>query len=67
MVYMANYIFSESILIYIQHYDNKWCNKDLYGADHTMCKYDEDKPGPNCGHVVHRGVDDVRIYLQPDI
>jgi len=36
-------------------YDNKWCNTGLYGADHTMCKY-EDAVQKSCGSVTLTGI-----------
>lgn len=38
-----------------EHYDNKWCNQDLYGKDHTMCRF-EDGAQSSCGTVISRGI-----------
>jgi len=38
-----------------QTYDNKWCNTGLYGADHTMCKYEAGAKA-SCGDVKVTGV-----------
>ena len=48
----------------LQQYDNKWCNPGLYGADNTMCIYEEG-PVAACGDVKVLGVKDQVInYLQ---
>ena len=50
-----NYMIIKLIFIYTQHYDNKWCNQDLYGKDHTMCSF-EDGAQSSCGTVISRGI-----------
>jgi len=41
-------------------YDNKWCNPGLYGADNTMCIYEEG-PVAACGDVKVLGVKDQAV------
>jgi len=43
-----------------QTYDNKWCNPGLYGADNTMCIYEEGAVA-GCGEVKISGVKDQAV------